>query len=401
MRRPVDKDQVFPEVASFDKMGLKDSLLLGVYAYGYEHPTEVQRKAILPLLAERDVIAQAQAGTGKTAVFAIAALQRIDETIPVCQAVVISPVRELAEQSNEVNDMLGSSMGVKSRCFTGGDQSQTERHDMMKIRDGVHITVGTPGRLASLVEKKILSLKDVKIFIVDEADELLTKGHKDNLSYLMQSLPEGAQIAMFSATLPRDVLVTAETFMCDPLRILLPFESVIPKGLKQFVVEMDREDQKLGALQDLLRQISFSKAILFVNTKESAKWLHSEMSKEAHTCELFYGDMAMEDRRKACARFKRGDVRILIATDALSRGFDVQQVSLVMNFDIPNCSYLEGRTGGRESYTHRVGRTGRHGKKGTAISLVASRQDYGWLRDIANFFSCDIRPLQTEDLRTL
>eukprot|EP01084_Bolivina_argentea_P215728 366320_1 len=367
-------------VESFDHMGLQDDLLRGIYAYGWEKPSGIQQRAIIPVVLKHDSICQAQSGTGKTGAFSIASLQRIDATNPACQVLILSPVRELARQTYEVINALKSYMKITSHVCIGGT---SVRDDIAALSTGRQIVVGTPGRVNSMISRGILRLKALHLFILDEADEMLSRGFKEQIYECFQYLPSEVQVALFSATMPLDVLQLSERFMRKAVRILVKKEEITLDGIRQWYVAVDKEDYKLATLFDLYESLTIIQAIIFVNTKRKAVWLRDKMVQNDFTVSVIHGDMVPRERELVMKEFRSGTTRVLISTDLLARGIDVNTVSLVINYDLPRF---------QESYIHRIGRSGRYGKKGCAINFVPD-EDEVMLRQLESFYDTQINEL--------
>jgi len=367
-------------VTSFDDMGLKELLLRGIYAYGFEKPSKIQQRGIMPMLAGHDTIAQAQSGTGKTATFSIAALQKIDTKLNIPQALILAPTRELAQQTQKVVRALGDFLQVSSHACVGGT---LVRDDVRVLRDGVHIIVGTPGRVTHMIQSDVLNLTSVKMFILDEADEMLSRGFKEQIYEIFQHLPSSIQVCLFSATMPDEILEISQKFMRSPVRILVKKDEVTLEGIRQFYVFVEKEEWKLETLIDLYETLTIAQAIIYCNLKSRVDWLKDNMSKRDFTVSSMHGNMTGPERELIMREFRSGSSRVLITTDLLARGIDVQQVSLVINYDMP---------GNRENYIHRIGRSGRFGKKGVAINLVA-QSDIVAMREIEAFYQTHIEEM--------
>ncbi|XP_014231695.1 eukaryotic initiation factor 4A-I isoform X1 [Trichogramma pretiosum] len=377
-------DQV---VDNFDDMNLKEELLRGIYAYGFEKPSAIQQRAILPCVKGHDVIAQAQSGTGKTATFSISILQKIDTSIQECQALILAPTRELAQQIQKVVIALGDFMRAQCHACIGGTNV---REDMRKLDAGVHVVVGTPGRVIDMISRKALRTHHIKLFVLDEADEMLSRGFKDQIYDVFKHLPHEVQVILLSATMPADVLEVSKCFMRNPIRILVKNEELTLEGIKQFFVFIEREDWKLDTLCDLYETLSITQAVIFCNTRRKVDWLTETMGTREFTVSAMHGDMDQRERDVIMRQFRTGSSRVLITTDLLARGIDVQQVSLVINYDLPS---------NRENYIHRIGRGGRFGRKGVAINFVTT-EDKRQLADIENFYNTRIEemPMNVADL---
>jgi len=374
-------------VESFDDMELNDELLRGIYAYGFEKPSYIQQRGIIPVVRGHDTIAQAQSGTGKTATFSIAALQRVSQDVPDCQVLILAPTRELAQQIHKVLNALGDYMKVNSHACVGGT---AVRQDIEVLQKGVQIVVGTPGRVNDMINRNALRLEKLKIFCLDEADEMLSRGFKDQIYDVFQYLPSEVQVCLFSATMPNEILHMTKRFMRDPVRILVKKERLTLDGIKQFYVGVEKENWKLDTLCDLYETLTIVQAIIYCNTRRKVEWLTEKMHQRDFTVSAMHGDMEMQQRQLIMKEFRSGSSRVLITTDLLARGIDVQQVSLVINYDLPT---------NRENYIHRIGRSGRFGRKGVAINFV-THDDVRNLREIEQFYNTQIEemPMDVSEL---
>ncbi|XP_025079146.1 eukaryotic initiation factor 4A-I-like isoform X2 [Pomacea canaliculata] len=372
---------------SFDDMNLRETLLRGIYAYGFEKPSAIQQRAIIPCIGGRDVIAQAQSGTGKTATFSIAILERLDLRVNKCQALVLAPTRELAQQIQKVVLALGDYMNAQCHACIGGT---VVREDMRKLEAGVHVVVGTPGRVFDMINRRALDPTHIKMFVLDEADEMLSRGFKDQIYDVFRHMPSEIQVILLSATMPADVLEVTHRFMRNPVRILVKKEELTLEGIRQFYVQVEREDWKLDTLCDLYETLTITQAVIFCNTRRKVDWLTEKMHARDFTVSAMHGDMDQKERDVIMREFRSGSSRVLITTDLLARGIDVQQVSLVINYDLP---------ANRENYIHRIGRGGRFGRKGVAINFV-TQDDVRTLSDIEQFYNTTIEemPMNVADL---
>jgi len=372
-----ESSESVPVVSTFDELGLKEDLLRGIYAYNFEKPSAIQQRAILPITQGRDVIAQAQSGTGKTATFSISILQSIDVTVRETQALVLSPTRELATHIQSVVLALGDYMNVQCHACIGGTSIG---EDIRKLEYGQHVVSGTPGRVFDMIRRRSLRTRNIKMLVLDEADELLNKGFKDQIYDVYRYLPPATQVVLLSATLPYDVLEMTTKFMTDPIRILVKRDELTLEGIKQFFVAVEKEDWKFDTLCDLYDTLTITQAVIFCNTRRKVDWLTEKMRASNFTVSSMHGEMAQKERDAIMAEFRGGTSRVLITTDVWARGIDVQQVSLVINYDLP---------ANRENYIHRIGRSGRFGRKGVAINFVTV-DDVRILRDIEQFYSTQI-----------
>ncbi|KAI8838451.1 ATP-dependent RNA helicase eIF4A [Chytriomyces cf. hyalinus JEL632] len=374
-------------VDKFDDMNLKEELLRGIYSYGFEKPSAIQQRAILPVVKGHDVIAQAQSGTGKTATFSISALQSIDLNVKKTQALILAPTRELAQQIQKVVLALGDYLNVDCHACIGGTSIA---EDKRKLADGAQVVVGTPGRVFDMINRGLFNTEHIKMFILDEADEMLSRGFKDQIYEVFQTLPTTTQVVLLSATMPVEVLDVTKKFMREPVRILVKRDELTLEGIKQFYVAVEKEDWKLDTLCDLYETVTITQAVIFCNSRRKVEWLTEKMHARDFTVSALHGEMTQQDREVIMKEFRSGSSRVLITTDLLARGIDVQHVSLVINYDLPS---------NRENYIHRIGRGGRFGRKGVAINFVAG-EDARMLRDIETFYSTQIdeMPLNIADL---
>jgi translation initiation factor 4A len=374
-------------VTSFDEMNLHDDLLRGIYAYGFEKPSAIQQRGIMPILEGSDTIAQAQSGTGKTATFSISCLQRLDLRVSKTQALILAPTRELAQQIQKVVRDLGDFLQVTSHACIGGT---LVRDDVRALQQGIQIVVGTPGRVYDMINRQVLNLSKVKMFVLDEADEMLSRGFKDQIYDVFQHLPPEVQVCLFSATMPADILDISNRFMRNPQRILVKRDELTLEGIKQFYVAVEREDWKFETLCDLYETLTITQAIIYCNTRRKVDWLTDKMGQRDFTVSSMHGDMTGQERELIMREFRSGSSRVLITTDLLARGIDVQQVSLVINYDLPP---------NRENYIHRIGRSGRFGRKGVAINFVTN-DDVRAMRELEAFYNTQIEemPMNVADL---
>jgi len=373
----------FEMIENFDEMGLSDLLLRGIYSIGYEKPSPIQQKAIVPLISGRDLIAQAQSGTGKTATFSIGLLQRIDFTSSDCQGLILSPTRELTKQTAQSIFILGEYLNVKVATFIGGSSVE---FDITEIRKQPHVVVATPGRLLDLLGRDLLDISHLKCFILDEADEMLREGFKESIYEVYKYIPEACQICLFSATMPQEALSMSELFMRNPLKILVKQEDINLSGIRQFYVESGvSAENKMAIVIDLYETLNIAQSIIFCNTRGRVEWLKQQLVNKGFPVSASHGDLPPRERHQILRDFRDGKSRVLISTDLLSRGIDVHGVSLVINFEISH-SY--------EKYIHRIGRAGRFGRKGVAVNLV-SQEELETLGSIQTYLGTQIVQCQT------
>lgn len=370
----------YPVVDSFDDLELEEGLLRGIYSYGFEKPSGIQQRAILPVLDGRDTIGQAQSGTGKTATFVIGSLQRIDYSRKACQALMLAPTRELAQQIFKVVLALGDYLNVRCHFCIGGTST---REDIQHLREGQHVVVGTPGRVWHMISKRYLPITDLLTFVLDEADEMLSHGFKEQIYDIFKTLPPQVQVCLFSATMPPEILDMTTKFMRDTVRILVKKDELTLEGIRQFYVAIEKEDWKLGTLCDLYETLTITQAIIYCNLRRKVDYLADQMTKRDFTVSTMHADLDQEERNLIMREFRSGSSRVLISTDLLARGIDVQQVSLVINYDLPQ---------NMENYLHRIGRSGRFGRKGVAINFVTNN-DVGTVRQIERYYHTQIEEL--------
>jgi translation initiation factor 4A len=368
--------------STFDEMSLKTELLRGIYSYGYERPSQIQQKAIMPMITGRDIIAQAQSGTGKTGTFTIGALQQLDFSGDAyCQAIFLSPTKELADQTLNVVTNIGRALGVKAHLCIGG---KSVKNDIDTIKKGVHIAIGTPGRIYDLLNRGAIDGSKIKILVIDEADTMLDRGFKEQLYYILKAgLSDDMQICLFSATLSDETLEITNKFMNDPIQILVKKSEVPLDGIKQYYINIEKEESKLEVFFDIFESISITQCFIYCNSKTKVDWLYEKLKEEGIPCAEIHGEMKVEERESIMDQFRAGGYKLLITTDLLARGIDVQGVSIVINYDVPT---------NRENYIHRIGRTGRYGRKGCAINFITPN-DGKYIKDIETYYSVKMHDL--------
>ena len=377
----IDYNTIITE--SFDDLDIKDNLLRGIYGNGYETPSAIQQKAIKPIIDGCDIIAQAQSGTGKTATFSIGLLHRIDETKKETQAIILAHTRELALQIESVIKKLSDYMNVSINLSVGGT---TVRNNIDELLKNPQIVIGTPGRVLDMINKKALDTRDLKIMILDEADEMLSKIFSNQIYDIFRFLPNNIQVGLFSATMTPDFFRISKCFMRNPVKILVKDEDLTLEGIKQFYINLEHNEFKYETLCDLYDLCSVSQTIIYCNSRTMVEELYRRLCEDNFSCVCMHGELSQEERNKIMSEFRNGTSRILISTDLLSRGIDIQQVSLVINYDIPN---------NIESYIHRIGRSGRFGRKGTSINFL-TRYDVKKMKDIEEYYHTVIEELPSD-----
>ena len=387
------EEYVVRDYESFDDMGLPDNLLRGIYAYGFNHPSQIQAKAIVPMMEGREVLGQQQSGTGKTGAFVIGSLAQIDVSLVAPQVLILSHSRELAMQTATCAKAISSYMGIKVLYVGGGTRID---HDVRDLDKGVHFIVGTPGRIKHLINLKKLNTATIKRIIIDEADQMLKDRFKDQVGEIIEPeegcpFSKDLKIALFSATLPEEALEVAEQLMPHHVKIIIPKEEVSLKGIKQyyFLVE-DRF--KFDALLEIYSHLKINQLIIFVNSQDSAEKLAHNMERNGHRLRYIHSGLPQEERMQRMKEFRAGDCKVLISTDLLARGIDVQQISLVINYEMPHDN---------EHYIHRIGRSGRYGRKGCAINLVNNLELSRNVEDIKAYYQTEINPLEPSDIEQI
>jgi translation initiation factor 4A len=365
---------------TFDEMQLSEQLVRGIYGYGFEKPSVIQQQAIVPLAQGRDVIATAQSGTGKTGSFTIGTLAVVDPDLNAVQALIIEPTHELASQTLDVLTKIGDYLRIRTQLCVGG---RSMSDDVRAVRNSAQVVVGTPGRVCALLEMGALRSDKMKIFVMDEADKLLSEGFEDSIRFMFQRIPQTCQVGIFSATMPPAALELTQNFMKNPVRIIILTEETALRGIRQFYVDVGYEDHKLDTMLDLFTEVSIAQCVIFCNSRRKAEWLAKTLDEKEYSVSLLHGDLPSDSREKLMDDFRIGRTRVLITTDLLARGIDVQGVSCVLNFDL---------TSSLETYIHRIGRAGRFGRKGIAINLV-SQKDAHFLKQIQRYYSTEIQEL--------
>ena len=370
-------------ISTWEELNIDEKILRGIYASGYERPSPIQQRAIVPILNKRDVIAQAQSGTGKTACFVIAILGRIELTNVSTQAIILSPTRELANQTKTVVDTIGNKMtSLKVRLMVGGSSTDDSIHSNVT---NPHIIVGTPGRVHDMLKRRKISANDCKIILLDEADELLTDGFRFQIYEIFQFLPTTIQVALFSATLPTEIMDITQKFMINPQRILVKTEQLTLEGIKQHYITISNDLQKYDTIKDIFSTLVLSQSIIYCNSVKRVQDLYDTMTADNFPVCRIHSSMDSYERNSTHEDFKSGKFRVLISSNITARGIDVQQVNTVINFDVPDNVH---------TYLHRIGRSGRWGRKGVGINFVTLR-DMPKLRAIEQYYNTTITPLTT------
>jgi translation initiation factor 4A len=371
------------EVNSWDELINDSNILRGIYNAGFERPSPIQKKAIIPIMNGKDIIAQAQSGTGKTAAFGIGALSIVNVQDNFTQVLVLSPTKELAKQTTNVIKSLGSMMnGLRIQTVYGGSPYE-ETSNIFSDKNTPHIICGCPGRVYDLIKKDRLASKKIKLLILDEADEMLSNGFKDQVYNIFQNFNNDIQVALFSATLPANIFPIIEKIMRNPVKICVKAEQLTLEGISQYYVAVDDDIQKYDTLKHIYKYVSVSQCIIYCNSIKRVSDLYDAMKEDEFPVCCLHSNMDRNDRDESFKEFKNGKSRVLISSNVTARGIDIQQVSIVINFDVPKDIH---------TYLHRIGRSGRWGRKGVGINFI-TRRDVNKIKDIESYYGCEIKEI--------
>jgi translation initiation factor 4A len=384
----VDVNEKFTQttISSFEDANLKEKLLQGIYSYGWEKPSTIQRKGILPILTGRDVIMQAQSGLGKTGCFTVALLQRIEENEASIQGAILVPTRELADQVYKVIQAVGDHMKINFIKCVG----KSRVRDELVYKDRCTILIGTPGKLHAVISKQIIRSQPfrLKCFIIDEFDKMLEEqDFIETIRDIFSFLTKETQVVLSSATVSREVMDVADQFMRNPIDIAVKTEDLTLEGIKQFYVNCQKNEWKFDTILDLYQSLVVAQSIIFVNTKRTCEELFDKFTNKSFAVQALHGSLEQEERDRIMDDFRAGKIRVLLTTDLIARGIDVPGISLVVNYDLPNDN---------AQYIHRCGRGGRYGKKGVAINLLGNQYDQKRLQGIEQYYSTAIMELPVD-----
>jgi len=369
----------------WDQMNLQDDLLRGIYAMGFENPSQIQKTAIMPVIQKRDVIAQAPSGTGKTGAFAVGSLERVNPAEKTIQVIILAPTHELVKQISTVISGISSMMnGIRIKTLVGGTPVNDDIRDLRE--NTPHIIVGSTGRVNDMLRRNQLDTRSIKLIVLDEADEMLSGGFQDQVYNIFQSLPLTTQTAIFSATIPPYILEMTDKFMKNPVKITLEAEKLNLEGIEQFYLAVNNDEEKFTALKSLFDGLSINQTIIYVNSVQRVIELYDAMMKDGYSVACLHSSMSRDERDNSLREFRSGAFRVLISSNVTSRGIDIQQVSTVINFDLPRSV---------NTYLHRIGRSGRWGRKGVAINFI-TRQDVSNMKFIENHYKSNIKELPSE-----
>ncbi len=388
-KEPTDDDDINPDDFTFeswddDEVNLNKKLLRGIYSYGFEKPSPIQKKAVIPMVLKKDVIAQAQSGTGKTGAFTVGTIQLVDHSKHCVQAIIISPTRELSKQTYDVLKSISALLKTKVKLLIGGTSTE---QDIKDLKENVpHIIVGCPGRIHDMARRKYFDTKTVELIVLDEADEMLSTGFKEQVYNIFQYLNNDVQICLFSATMPKELSALTERFMRNPIKILVKQEMLTLEGIAQYYIALEDDQQKYATLKDIFKLISLSQCIIYCNSVKRVSDLYDAMKEDQFPVCTIHSNMEREERTQSYEDFKIGKYRVLISSNVTARGIDIQQVSTVINFDIPKCVH---------TYLHRIGRSGRWGRKGTGINFVTKR-DIPRIKQIEQHYGTEIQEMPSQ-----
>lgn len=416
---PEELEEIKLPIESFEDIKVSDNIKRGIFSYGFERPSSIQAVAIKPVLSGKDVIAQAQSGMGKTGAFVIGTLGRIDENINATQAIVIAHTRELALQIDTVFRQIGKYTGIRFGLCLKGIPIGENIEKLTGARGGrPHVVIGTPGRVLDMLNRKdretghsVINKSALRLMVVDEADELLNastdsgeshhrrhhdgpedeqSGFLDQLFNIFKCMPVDIQVCLFSATMSPQFFETTKNFMREPLEVLVKTEELTLDGIKQYQVNVEQQEYKFDTLCELYGLLTINQSIIYCNSLKSVEYLTHALQKNNFMVSAIHGHMSPQEREMTMAEFRNGKSRVLVSTDLLSRGIDVQQVSVVINYDVPSKI---------ESYLHRIGRSGRYGRKGVAINFVTDT-DKRRVRAIEQYYSTiiDFLPANIQNL---
>lgn len=367
-----------------ETLDLKSQLLRGLYAFGFDTPSPIQKQAVGPMISQnneglrKDIIAQAQSGTGKTGAFSVGILEIVDAKKDYTQALVLAPTHELANQINNVISSLGNFMKIKTQLLVGGSSVDDDKNRLET--DKPQVVVGTPGRVHDMIRRKYLHTDKMSVLVLDEADEMLSFGFKDQMYKIFQLMPNNIQVGLFSATLPPELEQLTSKFMRNPYKIMVKAEQLTLQGIAQYFVSIEDDEQKYSVLKDLFSTLTLSMTIIYCNSTRRVDELTDALMEDDFPVRKIHGKMDAKERKANHQDFRNGSTRVLVTSDLFARGIDIQQVSIVINFDIPKCQH---------TYLHRIGRSGRWGRKGVAINFL-TKYDGARLRHFEKYYDTQI-----------
>lgn len=379
-------EPIIKQYNNWDDYNLNDDLLKGIYAYGFDNPSEIQKIAISPIIENRDIIAQAQSGTGKTGTFSIGILESINTKLDATQVIILSPTRELTNQTSNVISKIGQFIpNLKIKTLVGGESIQKDI-SYLKYKNP-HIIVACVGRLCDLIERKFIKLDNITTVCFDEADEMIKDSFKDNIITILNKLKPDVQKILFSATRSSDINLFIKEYLIDPVKIFVDKEKISLECIQQFYIALNNDHDKYDALKYLFNKMAITQCIIYINSLERLQSLYDTMIKDEYPVGCIHSSLERNERENTLCNFRNGKYRVLLSSDITARGIDVQQVGLVINFDVPkNIS----------TYLHRIGRGGRWGRKGNAINFI-TQSDLYTMRKIENYYKVNIKEFISDD----
>ena len=364
---------------NFDNLNLNVNLIKGIYLYGFNQPSKIQIKGITSINTGRDCILQSQSGTGKTATYLLGVMNRLECDSNNCQGIIITPTRELTNQVYEVAVNLGKFLKIKIVKCTGGTDLNQTKTDIKNC----NLVIGTLGRIYHMILENRLNIFNLKFVVLDEADELLDDGITEKLHFILEKAPCGIQTVLISATISNNILNVIKKYIYDPIKILLKNNEITVDLITQFYLDVEIEEYKFDTLLDLYNLISTSQTIIFCNTIRKVEWLEENLKLNNFPITVIHSSMTQKERDNIVKEFRDGKTRLLLTTDLLSRGIDIPQVNMVINYDLPP---------NKETYIHRIGRCGRFDKKGVAITMIKMTDpvDVKTFNKMKHFYKIDI-----------
>lgn len=372
---------------SFEDFEIQQEILSALYKLGYKLPTRIQQKVIPVVLSGKDLIGKSQTGSGKTAAYGIPICEKIELEKTNAQALILTPTRELCVQVKEDISNIGRLKRIRCAAVFG---KQPVSVQVRELKQRTHVIVGTPGRTLDLLDRGLINVEDIKYLVIDEADEMLNMGFIDQVEAVIKALPTNRITMLFSATIPEELEIICRKYMKDPIFIDISEKEITTKKIKHSYFEIE-ENKKLSFLDRILNIENPDSCIIFCRTKENVERVSAYLKNKEYPCSELHGGMLQNDRLEVMKSFKRGEFMFLAATDLAARGIDIENVTLIINFDIP----LE-----KESYVHRIGRTGRAGNKGIAITFV-SPNEYKYLHEIESFIGFEIQKEDAPSYETI
>lgn len=378
----MEQENMSMSFEKWDEIDIHTKLLRGIYCYGFEEPSPIQKKSILPFIHKKDIIGQAQSGTGKTGAFTIGTLQNINVKQNNIQSIILCPTHELARQNKDVVDSIGKFLKVRTHILIGGSPVNEDR-EILENEKKPHVLIACPGRLYDVMRRGWIKPSHIKTFVIDEADEMLSSCFKEQVHNILQYFDNDIQIALFSATMPEDVKNLTEKFMRDPVKLFIQRDMLTLDGLKQYYIALNDDHQKYETLKDIFETLTLSQTIIYCNSVKRVRDLYDAMRQDQFPVISISSSMTQEERKESIQKFKSGEFRVLISSDVTARGIDIQQVSFVINFDL--CKNIH-------TYLHRIGRSARWGRKGIAINFITP-QDIKTMKEIEQHYSTQVEEM--------